>query len=52
MLFRPLWLTAPQPQHRTDYQVWLSAGKHDPLVTVATVQRVARPVKKLGQPRP
>lgn len=48
VLFRPLWLSVPQPQHRTDYQAWLSAGEHDPLVTVATVQRVAAACQKIG----
>lgn len=41
LLFHPLWVPVARPQNQQHRQVWLSAGRHDPLVSVATVQRVA-----------
>lgn len=48
LLFHPLALPVAEPVERPGYRVWLSAGQHDPLVTVATVQRVADACVAIG----
>ncbi|SMS15007.1 alpha/beta hydrolase [Levilactobacillus zymae] len=41
LLFHPLWLDVAQPVSNQRRDVWLSAGQRDPLVSVATVQKIA-----------
>jgi len=48
LLFHPLWLAVPQNKQLTNYQIWLSAGQRDPLVSVATVEQVAADCRKSG----
>ncbi len=48
VLFHPLWLAVAKNVQRNGYQVWLSAGQRDPLVSVATVTQVADDCKKSG----
>jgi len=42
LLFHPLQLPVALPVQRPGYRAWLSAGEHDPLVTVATVKKVLK----------
>ena len=48
LLFHPLLLPVANPVERPGYQVWLSAGQHDPLVTVATVKKVLANFDAIG----
>lgn len=48
LLFHPLWLPVAQNVQRPNYRAWLSAGQRDPLVAVATVEKVAAACAKSG----
>ncbi|AYM02486.1 alpha/beta hydrolase [Levilactobacillus yiduensis] len=48
LLFHPLLLPVAQPAARPGYHAWLSAGAHDPLVTVATVKKVLANLAAIG----
>ncbi|WP_235805903.1 alpha/beta hydrolase [Levilactobacillus koreensis] len=48
ILFHPLRVATPMAVDRPGYRVWLSAGQHDPLVQVATVQQVAADCERAG----
>lgn len=48
VLFHPLLLPVAQPKPRPGYHAWLSAGAHDPLVTVATVKKVLANLTTIG----
>ena len=48
VLFHPLWLPVAHPVSRPGYQVWLSAGQRDLLVSVDTVQRVQTACDQVG----
>ncbi|WP_143461429.1 alpha/beta hydrolase [Levilactobacillus enshiensis] len=48
ILFHPLRVAVPMAIKRPGYRVWLSAGQHDPLVRVATVQQVAADCERAG----
>lgn len=48
LLFHPLWLAAPEHGQRPNYLAWLSTGQRDPLVTVATVAKVAADCEDRG----
>ncbi|GEO69760.1 alpha/beta hydrolase [Levilactobacillus acidifarinae] len=47
LLFHPLWLDVAQPVTDARREVWLSAGQRDPLVSVATVQKIATACQNL-----
>ncbi|MDT6981287.1 esterase [Levilactobacillus zymae] len=48
LLFHPLWLTVAQPLADPQREIWLSAGQRDPLVSPATVQKIAGACRDLG----
>lgn len=48
VFLHPLWVPVAHPHALTGRDLWFSAGEHDPLVTPATVQRVADACARLG----